>query len=493
MTLVGRCWSIPVVSNVRRGAFLRIPFIGALLALAAACAQPTGGAIGTRPAPVAEQAHATILRSWGGAYGDQRIQAYVETIGRKLAAATGGTAARWRFTVLDHPLPLGLTTGDGDIYVTRGVLALLDNEAELAALLAHEMAHVVLGHRARSVEQQRRELSAVRTAMEQNEMREAARLLIEGVLRLRAYSREAENEADRYAVGLLAKAGYATDGVAGLLARLRDYGDHLERRSGRVAEAVEIQNMLASHPAMNERLAAVRREAESVGAKGGVQSGPAYLEAIDGIVVGRDNRIGVVRDGRLLHGVYGVRVSLPAGYAGLPDRRLPGAMGRDGGGFVFRCEPETVSGDMEAWLRQRTRQDGTVQVRPFAVTGFDAASVAVPLRYRSGMGEAQFIAIRKESDVCRFLVFVPPTVGAQGSAALQDSVRSFASLSAAEQAAVRPYRLRIQHATGGETLDGLARRQRLSPQGAELLRVLNGVEERQTLTPGRTVKLVVQD
>jgi predicted Zn-dependent protease len=493
MTLVGRCWSIPVVSNVRHGAFLRIPFIGALAALAAACAQPTGGAIGMRPAPVAEQAHATILRSWGGAYGDQRVQAYVETIGRKLAAATGGSSTRWRFTVLDHQLPLGLTTGDGDIYVTRGALALLDNEAELAALLAHEMGHVVLGHRARSVEQQRRELSAVRTAMDQNEMREAARLLVEGVLRMRAYSREAENEADRYAVGLLAKAGYATEGVAGLLARLRDVNEHFERRSGRVAEAVEVENLLASHPAMNERLAAVRREAETVGAKGGVQSGPTYLEAIDGIVVGRDNRIGVVRDGRLLHGIYGVRVSLPPGYAGLPDRRLPGAMGRDGGGFVFRCEPEAVSGDMEGWLRQRTRQDGSVRVQRFAVAGFDAASVAIPLRYRSGMGEAQFIAIRKESDVCRFLVFVPPTVGAQGSAALQDSVRSFTSLSAVEQAAVRPYRLRIQQATAGETLEAMARRQRLSPQAVELLRLLNGVEERQALAAGRPVKLVIQD
>ena len=83
-----------MVSNVRRGAFLRIPFIGALVALAAACAQPTGGAVGSRSAPVAEQVHASILRSWGGAYGDQRIQAYVETIGRKLVAATGSPGTR---------------------------------------------------------------------------------------------------------------------------------------------------------------------------------------------------------------------------------------------------------------------------------------------------------------------------------------------------------------------------------------------------------------
>lgn len=447
--------------------------------------------------PGASQAQrdAAALRSFGGAYIDPQLQSYVASVGAKLARVAGPEGVNWRFTVVDTSFPTGGTTSDGNIVITRGLLALINDEDELAAVLAHEIGHVVMRHHAQRIERQRQELAPVAQAVEQGQIGEARRLLFESVLRIQAYSRENEFESDRYAVQLLAKAGYPPMAVSRMLARLRDYSHFAERGRGRVAEAAENAQLLASHPATEERFTRAEAQARTTPAVASVASTGAYLAAIEGIIVGRDTRFGLVRNNQFLHGVHAVKLNVPEGYVALPDRGLASILNRDGSGFIFSCTPERVEGSMQSWMEQRMGRRGDTRVETFPMQqGFDAAAASVQARYRDGTATIRLIAVRKDESVCRFLMFVPPNVLTDRAMQMNASIGSMARLSDAEQASVQPYRLRMQRAAGGETLEALVRRRGSLPEGTlEFLRMLNGVGEGQAFTAGQPIKMVSQN
>ncbi|MEM1278406.1 MAG: M48 family metalloprotease, partial [Pseudomonadota bacterium] len=134
-----------------------IAFLAATLtALSLAGCQTTGSSANTVPQTVSQrtssdqrlgdQYHPQIMAQYGGAYDNQRLAGYVNEIGRKLAAVSEQPQARWTFTVLDTPIVNAFALPGGYIYVTRGLVALADDEAELAGVIGHEIGHVTAGH-----------------------------------------------------------------------------------------------------------------------------------------------------------------------------------------------------------------------------------------------------------------------------------------------------------------------------------------------------------
>jgi len=482
---------VNLAAKAWRGAWFAL----VIVALAACAQQPQGAAYPGGSAPTQAQLDNAFLRTFGGPYADPRLQAYVASVGNKLAAQTGASDVRWRFAVADSPFPTGAATPDGSVLVTRGILSLMSDESELAAVLGHEIGHVVLHHHANRIDRQRQELAPVVQAVEHGDVTEARRLLLEGVLRIQAYSRENEFEADRYAVMLLSKAGYPPSGVDRMLTRLNDLSGYTNRGAGRLSEGMERENLLASHPAIGERVTRAQTEARPLPANNRDPVAREYLAAIDGIIVGRDTRNGVLRNGQMLHGLYGVRLNVPDGYIAIPDRQLSSVLGRDGSGFIFNCQPEQVSGSVQSWMEQRmqTTSGKGPQVEPYAVQGFDGASISVPSRFRNGVGKIKLVAVKKDESVCRFLVFVPPEVTEQSAAKLDASIRTLSRLSDAELASTRPFRMRILSANGGETLEALARSQSLPESGIDFVRLLNGVESGHRYGAGQSIKMLTRD
>jgi predicted Zn-dependent protease len=278
-----------------------------------------------------------------------------------------------------------------------------------------------------------------------------------------------------------------------MLTRLRDWTNYNESRRGKVGETSENAQLLASHPAIVERVSRSEAQARSLPNPTSANDSATFFGAIDGMIVGRDTRNGVVQGSRLLHGAYGVRLNLPEGFVGFPDRNLSTVLSRDGSGFIFSCVPEQVTTSMQYWMQQRMSGRSGANVETYAMQGFDAASVAVPTRFRNGTGMIQLVAVRKDSSVCRFLMFVPPNVPDQRPQQMNASIKSLARMSDSEQASVQPYRLRILRAAGGETLEDLFRR-RAQPEGSlDFLRLLNGTEQGHRFSAGRPIKLLSRD
>jgi predicted Zn-dependent protease len=182
------------------------------------------------------------LRVRYGVVQDRAVHKYVASVGTVLAQASSKPALPWKFIVLDTDGVNAYAAPGGFIHVTRGALALMQNEAELAGVLGHELAHVTERHAINAIKKGK--LVSLGAEMSRNQILglvadKAYEILFEGM-----YNRDDELDADKVGIALANKAGYAPSGLSAFLTRLTERNKDVKERNG----------LFASHPAMKERL-----------------------------------------------------------------------------------------------------------------------------------------------------------------------------------------------------------------------------------------------
>ena len=466
--------------------FRRILVLLALLA-AAACAVQND-----QPQASANQARVGVPslpreleRDVGPAYPDAALQAYVDRVGQKLVRQSG-VPGHYRFVVLDQPLANAHAAG-GYIMVTRGLLALLDDEAELAAALSHEVGHVVQRHAAQRARQRQSVLAAaVEAAATTGSITVGRSVARDGLLALRRYSREQELEADRIGVDMLTKAGYRGTAMASLIDKLRRQGQLELQLMGEAPDAIDRHSTTSTHPAPVERQEALRSMA---GAAAPGESGrAAYLGAINDMSVDDPPQEGFVRDNRFLHPVLRLAFEAP------PDFRLFNesdgvlGVGRDRSLLYFSCTDGPVEGSLTEWMRNRLKPTPT-DIRATEIGGDEAAIGARPRGSDVGLGQARYVLIRHGDRVCFFNLLSDGPDRDRRIEVLVSAARTFHTLSNAQAAALRPYRLRIVP-SAGNSASQLAQRLPYADFKMERLLLLNGVDSGSELMRLPQVKVV---
>jgi len=263
--------------------FRRLLVLLALLASAAACTSAND------PSQAAGQSRAGIPalpreleRDVGAAYPDAALQAYVDRVGQKVVSQSA-VSGNYRFVVLDQPLANAHAAG-GYVMVTRGLLALLDDEAELAAALSHEVGHVVQRHASQRARQRQSVLdAAVEAATSTGSITVGRSVARDGLLALRRYSREQELEADKIGVAMLVKAGYRGSAMTSLIDKLRRQGQLELQLMGEAPDSIDRRSTTSTHPAPVERREALHGVADA--SAPGESNRSVYLEAINGMSV----------------------------------------------------------------------------------------------------------------------------------------------------------------------------------------------------------------
>jgi predicted Zn-dependent protease len=237
---------------------------------------------------------------------DPALQGYVERVLGRVAAHADPNASRWTLRLIDSS-HVSIRSGPGGyIYMTRGLLAFLGSEAELAAALAHEVAHVSMRHWRKQAEY------LVKHGVEDGDI---AKLGSAERRALLARLRDEEHESDQLALGYLERAGYAR---SGLLKVIRLFAE-LERRAG----GSRVPPALRTHPATRERLDAINRRATP----GGESKAAEYLSKIDGLQFGEDPRDGYLLGDRYLVPSADFELPLPPAWrAELVGRDLMAAL-----------------------------------------------------------------------------------------------------------------------------------------------------------------------
>lgn len=445
------------------------------------------------PTEIAEgtKAHPQILAEYG-ALADAKLQAYVNEVGQKLAKQSHRAHLKWTFTVLDSPEINAFALPGGYVYITRGLMAYLDSEADLAGVLGHEIGHVTARHGAQRATRQQSAGIGVAAATVLGVLIEgvtgvqgaaqAANQIGQGVAagRLASYSREQETQADELGAEYLNRTRYNPRNMVDVIQVLK-YQERFvadrARAEGRAAP--EGGNWLASHPSNDKRLADIQQVAARYAAQGGsyADDGRArYLQAIAGLPFGDSAAQGLVRGRGFYHSELGIALTAPAGWR-IDNGAEAVALINPAGdaGLILRPVPPKAGSTHDEVIRNVVQPTAgrteTRSLNGLAATHFDgqrrnAQGQVLPVRLTvaSGPGKRQYLLQYAAKDAAALQRALPQVQEAEGS---------FRALTAADRDAARPWVLRTAPFPRGGFAE-LAQGSPLVAQAEAYLRLLNG-------------------
>jgi predicted Zn-dependent protease len=481
------------------------------LALPAACARVVNPATGQteftamtpeQEAQTGRQQHPQVLVQFGGAYDDPELQAYVTGIGERLAAVSELPELDFTFTVLNSDVVNAFALPGGYVYITRGLLALADDEAELAGVMTHEIGHVTARHSAQRYS---------RGVLAQGGV--AIGTILAGVLGggaaadlaqqaagtgakayLAGYSRDQEFQADELGVRYLARAGYDPTAMASFLAKL-ERNDQLMRQLAGRDGADPASSWFATHPRTPDRVQRAAQQASGAMAGEGRIGRDDYLAQIDGMIYGEDPSQGFVRGRTFVHPDLRFAFDVPAGYRIV---NTPAAViGQSQTGLMkFDAARMPANRGVGAYLARDWAQElgagGLGNVQESQVNGMPAASAVATGTLDDGRPVTVALAAIGAGDgrVYRFMFVSPGRLSPAQAQAYRATVDSFRRLSEAEAAAIDVRRLRVITVEPGQSAAEFARRMAVDALPQEQFEVLNGLAPGAPLTPGQKIKLV---
>lgn len=420
-------------------------------------------------------------------YDHNGLQAYIETLGQKLARVSHRTNLQYRFTLLDSPEVNAFALPGGYIYITRGILAFLNSEAEVAAVLAHEIGHVTARHSVRQLTAQTGTeiflglLGALSPAMRGAAAQNATGLV--GNALLAGYGREHELEADRLGAEYLARAGYDPQAMIRVIGALKNqelFDSEIAKREGR--EPRRYHGLFATHPDNDQRLKEVIAAAQPLRSAGGEDPRMPFLTRSEGMVFGDSPHEGIRRGQNFYHAELGFALQAPAGWRlqNLPDRLLAIAPG--GSARIELAQDRKPSESPAAVLRRLTRNAAT-DIDVSAINGLPAARTELRGRLLAViyLGEHAYLfngAAQSEESYRRAV---------EG---MRQLVRSFHILSPEERKLAQPLRIKLVRAEPATRFATLTRNSPLGAHAEGWLRLVNALYPSGEPAPGQTLKVI---
>ena len=440
--------------------------------------------------PAALREHQRILAVYGGVYNDPRLQAMIEQTVERLVAASERPELHYRVTMLNSQSINAFALPTGQLYVTRGLIALANDESELASVLAHEMGHVIAHHAAIREEQARQTALVNRVVSDViSDPEEGALALAKSKLALASFSRAQEFEADAIGIGIASRAGYDPYGAVRFLTSMEHNSELKPQQSSAIDPRAP--DFLSSHPATPERISNALANARQFGAPSTYagRDKNAYLSGIDGIVFGEDPSEGFVRGRRFLHPRLGFTFTAPESF--VLDNTAQAVLGvKHGGNQALRLDVVRVPAEqtLAAYLTSGWIENiDPATVEDITINGFPGATAAA----KGDQWEFRLYALRFGSDVYRF-IYAAKHRTAEIDRVFRESIGTFRRMSLAEIEDAKPLRLQVVTVGPGDTVEKLAGRMAVADRQVERFRVLNGLEAGARLKSGSEVKIVVE-
>lgn len=442
---------------------------------------------------VGDEQHPKLVQEFGGEIEDPALKRYVDSIGNLLVKTTEMPNSKFTFTVLDDNIVNAFALPGGYIHITRGLMALANNEAELAGVMGHEIGHVTAHHSAqlytRSVLTQILATGiGIATGVSQ-----LGQVASQGAdVYLKSYSRENEYEADSLGVRYLTRAGYDPQAMADFLGSLEAHSRLEAELAGKSADSADQFDIMATHPRTVDRVQKAIAEAGEAGKpKGPTDDGrEVYLRQINGLIYGDSPKQGYVRGTRFAHPIMKFEFRVPDGFR--LSNQPTAVMANNPNGAVIAFDEIPKSGGLSprAYLsRINVSLDG---IEDIDINGLQAATGAAQVRGSNGVRDVRIVAIRfSPGHLFRFIFLTPPQITASLADSLKRTTYSFRPLSAAEAAALKPLRIRVVRVHPGDTVASVASRMAFPDHQEQRFRVLNGLGPSDGLPPGGLVKIIV--
>lgn len=441
-------------------------------------------------ASIGASEHQKILKAYNGVYDNPRLQAYVTELGQRVAKHGERQDVKYTFTLLNSPVINAFAIPGGYVYVTRGLVAAANSEAELAAVLAHEVGHITGRHSA-----ERYSTAAVTSigttvlgAVVGNP--NITRVVNQGAgLWLNAYGRDQENEADGLGMRYMVAGGYDPAAMPAFLYTLQQMDAVAARSTGKKAPP----EFLSTHPLTANRIQKTQQAAAAAPKNDQITNRDRHLDLINGMVYGDGVDAGFVRNGEFIHPPLGFAYKIPAGFRTSNQPKQVVSEGAGGALFIFDMAGRPAGQDVTDYLQTtwtKGKLPASARIERTRVNGMDAAMVKIGDMVDGKPAEVRLVAINWAPDrVARFQIIIPSGVSPQSQLAMKDSLYSLRRLRDGEKD-VQPNRIRIITAKAGDTVEGVSRDFATDMPKADLFRALNGMSPTAQPVAGRRYKML---
>ena len=436
------------------------------------------------------QAHQDVLKEYA-ALDNPALQAYVNEVGQRLARQSQRPHLQWHFTVVDSPDVNAFALPGGYVYITRGIMAYLNSEAELAGVVGHEIGHVTARH---GVRQQSASTAAGLGAVLGSILvpgldNQAGATLLQTLAQAwtAGYGREHELESDRLGAEYLAKTGYnpqAMIDVIGVLKNQELFAAEQARRDGRRLRTYH--GTFDTHPGNDARLRQVVGAANQYTVASPRDGRSDYLQKMAGIYFGDSPEQGLIRNNMLLHEKLGLVLQFPPGWRvqNRPDRVV--ATSPQGDALVELRQGPKNDKPLDT-LQKGLKLDAGVRYDSGKLSGYPAAFAAGAQQGKPVVAAA--VVFNGTQYLIAGMARDKPTYDRERST-LRAAINSFRAITAAEKKAARPYVLKLVAAQPGMTMANLARQSPLGADAESQLRLMNALYPSGEPSPGQRLKIV---
>lgn len=439
-------------------------------------------------AKIGAQEHAKVEQAYGK-FMTGPIASYVNGIGQKIAKNTERKDVTYKFHVIDSPIVNAFALPGGYIYVSRGLMTLANSEAELAAVIGHEIGHVTARHAAERMSQGFIVGlgAAVIGAAAGNGAGQAANL--GSNLYISSYSRGQEHQSDELGVRYISRAGYDPRAMADFLRSLDAQSKLEAKEAGKNGAGF---NYFSTHPLTAERVQQARAEASKYPANSN-ENRSTYLNKINGLTYGDSSNQGFARGNKFYHPEIGFTFTAPKG-SKITNGTTQVAMNHPNGTVIlFDAAKDKNNADPLTFLKQKwLRNENTANAEAITINGMRAATASFSGNVKGRAVTVRLVAIEwKPGEFFRFQLAIPKGTSNAFMTELKKTTYSFRKMTAAEKNSVKPKKLRIVQASSGATVTTMASQMDVEGNKKEKFLVLNGMAANDRVIAGQPYKIVV--
>lgn len=440
-------------------------------------------------AQVGANEHANIMKTYG-TVGIPALESYVSKVGAGVAANTERGDVRYQFFVLDDPMVNAFALPGGYVYVTRGLLAQANSEAELAAVLGHEIGHVTGRHSAERYS--RGVVTSIGAAVLSAALDSKAASQALGVgsdLFMKSYSREQESEADGLGLRYMTRAGYNPKGMPAFLTALEGNTALESRINGKGGGGPD---WFSTHPLTANRIQDTLILSQNYSQSGTVER-DSYLSMIDGMTYGDSEKHGFARGNVFYHPKLDFTFAAPQGFEIVNQPEQVIARDKKSGAAII-LDAQSVPQAMDArtymqqvWMKGEALPD----MESIDVNGMEAATAGFTGTVGGRAAQIRIVAVKWSADTFfRFQFAIPQGAPAALTEDLKRTTYSLRRMSAQEKRDIHPYKLRIVTARAGDSIASLANGMPFNSYREERFRALNALMPGQGIEPGARYKVI---
>ncbi|UXP33445.1 M48 family metalloprotease [Reichenbachiella agarivorans] len=428
-----------------------------------------------------------------GIYEDEILTPYVEEIGERLIDHLDNRLFDYQFKIVDEPIPNAFALPGGYIYVTRGLLALVENVDELGCVLSHEVIHVEQRH---SVKQMKRSILPALLQVPGMIVGAVAGANVGNIINTpfavgssfftAKYSRKHETEADHLGVALAAKAGFDPKALSKILDRIVVWE---EVRS----EQEEKRSYFSNHPYTPDRISNLTKSTHNLTWSSNEMQERPILDRLNGLSFSDNPDKGIFVDSVFLHPDIDFSVTFPSSWTYVNTYNAVGAVSKDQNAFVILTledtaqSPQKYGSDYMKLLKDKQAQ-ASVKGEKVEVNGHDAFLVLVTEQGDEGSIYTGFVWIKMGENLYK----ISTVTSGDAKSMIKKAALSLHPLTTQEKELIFRESITIVAAREGESIEKLAIRSDNQLKG-KLLKVLNGKAPDSILSQGEKIKVVTRE